>query len=136
MKGEERGLSLRALPSASFEHARETVGKREKCARYSCTPSARTTRVGAVVIDMWSVGCIMAELLLGQVAFPGNSELEQLCCIGRRRGFLGERLKALLSASGFYLIQKLLVGDPDQRITADDALHHAWFREFYGFLSD
>ncbi|KAH6781840.1 hypothetical protein C2S52_001366 [Perilla frutescens var. hirtella] len=87
-------------------------------------------------IDMWSVGCIMAELVLGQVAFPGNSEVEQLVCIGRSRRILGERLKGLLSASGVDLIQRLLAVDPNRRITADDALHHAWFREFYGLLSD
>ncbi|KAK6126640.1 hypothetical protein DH2020_039616 [Rehmannia glutinosa] len=29
-------------------------------------------------IDMWSVGCIMAELLLKEVLFRGNSEIQQL----------------------------------------------------------
>ena len=29
-------------------------------------------------VDMWSVGCIMAELLTGQVLFPGSDHIDQL----------------------------------------------------------
>ena len=29
-------------------------------------------------IDIWSVGCVMAELLLGQPLFPGESGVDQL----------------------------------------------------------
>ena len=29
-------------------------------------------------MDIWSVGCIMAELLTGQVLFPGNDHIDQL----------------------------------------------------------
>ena len=29
-------------------------------------------------VDMWSLGCILAELLLGKPIFPGNSTLNQL----------------------------------------------------------
>jgi dual specificity tyrosine-phosphorylation-regulated kinase 2/3/4 len=32
-------------------------------------------------IDMWSVGCIMAELYTGLPLFPGENEQEQLACI-------------------------------------------------------
>ncbi|KAL4870298.1 hypothetical protein BDV12DRAFT_166100 [Aspergillus spectabilis] len=32
-------------------------------------------------IDMWSVGCIMAELYTGYPIFPGENEQEQLACI-------------------------------------------------------
>jgi serine/threonine protein kinase len=28
--------------------------------------------------DVWSVGCIVAELLIGEPIFPGNSTLNQL----------------------------------------------------------
>ena len=31
-----------------------------------------------VIVDMWSVGCIMAELLTGQVLFPGSDHIDQL----------------------------------------------------------
>ncbi|XP_053108722.1 dual specificity tyrosine-phosphorylation-regulated kinase 4 isoform X7 [Hemicordylus capensis] len=32
-------------------------------------------------IDMWSLGCIMAELYTGYPLFPGENEVEQLACI-------------------------------------------------------
>lgn len=62
-------------------------------------------------IDMWSLGCILAELYTGYPLFPGEDEIEQLACImevlglppehiinhaTRRRLFFG---KLLISAS-------------------------------------
>uniref|UniRef100_A0A8D0LCH3 dual-specificity kinase n=1 Tax=Sphenodon punctatus TaxID=8508 RepID=A0A8D0LCH3_SPHPU len=35
----------------------------------------------ATAIDMWSLGCIMAELHTGYPLFPGENEVEQLACI-------------------------------------------------------
>lgn len=32
-------------------------------------------------IDMWSLGCILAELLSGRALFPGENEADQLACI-------------------------------------------------------
>lgn len=34
-----------------------------------------------MAIDMWSLGCILAELKTGFPIFPGESEQEQLSCI-------------------------------------------------------
>jgi dual specificity tyrosine-phosphorylation-regulated kinase 2/3/4 len=34
-----------------------------------------------MAIDMWSVGCILAELYSGHPLFPGENEQEQLACI-------------------------------------------------------
>lgn len=34
-----------------------------------------------MAIDMWSLGCILAELYTGLPIFPGESEQEQLACI-------------------------------------------------------
>ena len=31
-------------------------------------------------IDMWSLGCILAELYTGYPLFPGENEVEQLAC--------------------------------------------------------
>lgn len=35
----------------------------------------------SVAIDMWSLGCILAELYTGYPLFPGENEVEQLACI-------------------------------------------------------
>ena len=60
-----------------------------------------------MAIDMWSLGCIMAELYTGFPIFPGENEQEQLACImevlgvpdkdfinrsSRRRLFFGQSL--------------------------------------------
>jgi serine/threonine protein kinase len=37
-------------------------------------------------IDIWSLGCILAELLLGFPLFPGENENDQLACIMELRG--------------------------------------------------
>lgn len=34
-----------------------------------------------MAIDMWSLGCILAELYTGYPLFPGENEVEQLACI-------------------------------------------------------
>uniref|UniRef100_A0A3B5L8L7 dual-specificity kinase n=1 Tax=Xiphophorus couchianus TaxID=32473 RepID=A0A3B5L8L7_9TELE len=35
----------------------------------------------STAIDMWSLGCILAELYTGYPLFPGESEVEQIACI-------------------------------------------------------
>jgi dual specificity tyrosine-phosphorylation-regulated kinase 2/3/4 len=34
-----------------------------------------------LAIDMWSLGCILSELLTGMPLFPGEDEADQLSCI-------------------------------------------------------
>lgn len=39
-----------------------------------------------MAIDMWSLGCILAELYTGYPLFPGENEAEQLACIMEIKG--------------------------------------------------
>ncbi|XP_012282419.1 cyclin-dependent kinase 11B isoform X2 [Orussus abietinus] len=107
-------------------------------------------------IDMWSVGCIFAELLRMQALFPGDSEIDQLNRIFKELGTpsdriwpgysqlpmvqkvgfthypvnnLRQRFSLSLSDLGIELLNKFLTYDPHQRITAEDALKHGYFTE-------
>ena len=48
-------------------------------------------------IDMWSFGCILAELYTGYPLFPGENEVEQLACIMEVMGGLRATGTDLLS---------------------------------------
>lgn len=43
-------------------------------------------------IDMWSLGCILAELLTGYPLLPGEDEIDQLACIIELLGMPGQKL--------------------------------------------
>ena len=38
-------------------------------------------------VDMWSVGCVLAELILGKVLFPGEKEEKQISLIFEKCGY-------------------------------------------------
>lgn len=112
----------------------------------------------STAIDMWSVGCIFAEMLgRGNPLFPGENARDQFSLILNVTGKpspavvdrLGDtRLAQFMDAlpnvppaslasiykdaspSGISLLHSLLAFDPDERITAEDALALPYFDEF------
>ncbi|RPB19063.1 kinase-like protein [Terfezia boudieri ATCC MYA-4762] len=109
-------------------------------------------------VDMWSVGCIFAELLTREAIFPGASEVDQILRIfallgvptaaswpGYRRlphakvltfrinsGTTGSELESefpMLTNQGFDLLSRLLCLDPARRITGEEVLAHEYFKE-------
>lgn len=44
------------------------------------------TRITATIADVWSTGCVLAELMLGQAVFPGTSGVDQIVEIIRILG--------------------------------------------------
>lgn len=50
-------------------------------------------------IDIWAVGCIMAELTNTQPLFPGTDEIDQLFQIQAMLGELPDYLKALFQVN-------------------------------------
>lgn len=104
--------------------------------------------------DMWSIGCIMAEMLTGTPLFPENNEIEMFRAIsgllgaphdgiwpsfrllpGARMLNLGSARRTSLLENKFrqhgryatQLLQALLVYDPRRRGSAVSALQNAFF---------
>ncbi|KAK1349172.1 cell division control protein 2-like [Heracleum sosnowskyi] len=105
----------------------------------------------STAVDMWSVGCIFAEMARRQALFPGDSEFQQLLHIFRLLGTPSEkqwpgvsslrdwhvyprwepqnlaRAVPSLDADGVDLLSRMLKYDPADRISAKAAMDHAYF---------
>lgn len=106
----------------------------------------------STAIDMWSVGCIFAEMAMRQPLFPGDSEIDEIFRIFRLLGTPDEDvwpgvkslpdykstfpqwnavdLKGAVSGlddAGLDLLALSLIYDPAHRLSAKRALQHPYF---------
>jgi len=104
-------------------------------------------------VDMWSLGCIMAEMLLGRSLFPGSSTLDQVQLILELLGkpssedieatqnpIAGNIIKTIslvnkksfavmfahVSEDAVNFMKQLLVFNPLKRMTVQEALKHKY----------
>ncbi|OCH96513.1 Pkinase-domain-containing protein [Obba rivulosa] len=109
----------------------------------------------STAVDMWSVGCIFAELILKEPLFQAKGEIELLSMIFKLLGpptstswpdyqslplaktitlppqqppQLRQKFP-YLTAAGLDLLSRLLTYDPEKRISAREALQHPYFSE-------
>ncbi|KAG0454373.1 hypothetical protein HPP92_025677 [Vanilla planifolia] len=105
-------------------------------------------------VDVWSVGCIFAEMVNQRPLFPGDSEIDELFKIFRVLGTPNEEtwpgVSSLpdyksafpkwppmdlatvvpnLELAGIDLLSKMLCLEPRRRITARAALEHHYFKD-------
>ncbi|KAJ8343909.1 hypothetical protein SKAU_G00312380 [Synaphobranchus kaupii] len=113
------------------------------------------SKTQTTAIDMWAVGCILAELLAHKPLLPGGSEIQQVDLIVQLLGTPNEniwpgfsRLPLVgqyslrkqpynnlknkftwLSEAGLRLLNLLFMYNPQRRATADDCLESSYFKE-------
>ncbi|XP_015244977.1 PREDICTED: MAPK/MAK/MRK overlapping kinase isoform X1 [Cyprinodon variegatus] len=105
-------------------------------------------------MDIWSAGCVFFEIMRLNPLFPGANELDQLAKIHNvlgtpdlsllqkfkqsramhfdftpRKGSGISRLLPSCPAPALSLLYQMLAYDPDERISAETALRHTYFRE-------
>uniref|UniRef100_A0A8C6Q5D8 mitogen-activated protein kinase n=1 Tax=Nothobranchius furzeri TaxID=105023 RepID=A0A8C6Q5D8_NOTFU len=83
-------------------------------------------------VDIWSVGCIMAEMLQGKPLFKGTDHLDQLDQIWKVTGTPTKELISKLESEDVTVtvLEHMLQLDPEARITAAEALTLPYFAEF------
>jgi len=105
-------------------------------------------------VDIWSIGCIFAEMVNQRPLFPGDSEIDELFRIFRELGTPTDEewpgvsqlpdytstfprwprkgwtdICPTLEPEGMDLLSKMLVYEPNQRISARAAVGHPYFAD-------
>lgn len=103
----------------------------------------KATRQYTNKIDLWSVGCILLEMILGRNPFKARGELETISKIATllgpppsdmlnievfiKRKYLWKKISS--DQQELDLLKHLLVYNPDERYSASQALAHPYFRD-------
>lgn len=109
-------------------------------------------------VDLWSLGCILGELISGKPIFPGTSTLNQLERVVQLVGkpseediesiestFASTMIQSLREGTkktfetvfphaepdAIDLLKRLLLFNPEKRITAEEALKHPYVAKFH-----
>lgn len=111
---------------------------------YRAPESLSKSEIYTIKSDIWSLGCILYEILTGKVIFPKNSKFEMLIEIARNIQcpddckFMEDyiqikptekRLELVKNENAQDLLRKMLVINPEKRLTAKQVLEHPFMKE-------
>ncbi|XP_063800589.1 homeodomain-interacting protein kinase 3 isoform X2 [Pseudophryne corroboree] len=83
---------VKVIDFGSASHKSKTVCSTYLQSRYYRAPEIILGLPFCEAIDMWSLGCVIAELFLGWPLYPGALEFDQIRYISQTQGVLGEHL--------------------------------------------
>lgn len=115
------------------------------------------SQIYSLPVDMWSIGCVIAEMATGRPLFAGDSEIDTIFRIFQKLGTPTEEVwpgltklpdfkpsfprwpaqpwssirntAAQVGEDGIDLLEKLMYYDPRRRVSAHRALQHPYFRD-------
>eukprot|EP00929_Paragymnodinium_shiwhaense_P012860 TRINITY_DN120745_c0_g1_i1.p1 TRINITY_DN120745_c0_g1~~TRINITY_DN120745_c0_g1_i1.p1 ORF type:complete len:331 (-),score=79.80 TRINITY_DN120745_c0_g1_i1:225-1217(-) len=115
------------------------------------------SKIYSIPVDLWGIGCVIAEMATGQPLFCGDSEIDTIFKIFQKLGTPTDEqwpalptlpdfkrsfpkwphrrwenirnMQAQVGAEGIDLVEKMLAYDPTKRISARESLTHSYFRD-------
>jgi len=155
-----RWYARSAAPAA--DKAPRIVGVTHACPCFACRYRAPEIMLGSTsytkAVDMWAVGCILAEMFVGKPLLPGSSTMNQLEKVLEVTGVptkeeiasikskyaqtmidsVVQRPKKEMSKimrgappEAIDLVENLMHFDPSRRLTVHEALRHPYMESFY-----
>uniref|UniRef100_A0A8D1V634 Homeodomain interacting protein kinase 3 n=1 Tax=Sus scrofa TaxID=9823 RepID=A0A8D1V634_PIG len=114
---------VKVIDFGSASHVSKTVCSTYLQSRYYRAPEIILGLPFCEAIDMWSLGCVIAELFLGWPLYPGALEYDQVNTVMDLEGsdLLAEKADRREFVS---LLKKMLLIDADLRITPIETLNH------------
>ena len=97
------GIKVIDFGSSCYEHQRIYTYIQS---RFYRAPEVILGAKYGMPIDMWSLGCILAELLTGYPLFPGEDEGDQLACIIELQGMPSQKLLEVSKRSRNFISSK------------------------------
>ncbi|XP_055619608.1 uncharacterized protein LOC129764506 isoform X2 [Toxorhynchites rutilus septentrionalis] len=91
---------VKVIDFGSASHVSKTVCNTYLQSRYYRAPEIILGLPFCEAIDMWSLGCVVAELFLGWPLYPGSSEYDQIRYISQTQGLPTEHMLNSASKTG------------------------------------
>ena len=83
---------VKVIDFGSASHVSKAICNTYLQSRYYRAPEIILGLPFGEAIDMWSLGCVVAELFLGWPLYPGSSEYDQIRYISQTQGLPSERM--------------------------------------------